>query len=178
MKTKLNPRVGLFTLIVLLPGCATHFSPSRIREEIALQRGQEPLGVFELNLGTFTTLILKNALTPENGKVPFAGLEQFQLAVYELPVDAGPVIDVTRIQVQGWETVVNMLNQSRSAMVLVRGKNEAINDLVVVGSGRQKVVYARLRGVLSRDLPKLLEETLRDGGPDALQNMLNKLAHH
>ena len=52
---------------------------------------------------------------------------------------AGPVIDVTRIKVRGWETVLRTHDQQRSGMLLLRPKGEDVGDLVVIGAGEQKV---------------------------------------
>ena len=172
-------------LICLASGCATRFSPEGIRREITLQRGQDPLGVFELSLGRFTTLLIKSALAGENGDLPFAGLREIELAVYEAPTEQGPAIDVTRIAFRGWESVIRAHDESRSALVLIRSggfrrwgaaeDDATIGDLVVVGAGRRKVVYARLRGSLSARLPSALGDALRQGGPTELQRVLTNL---
>jgi len=164
-------------------GCATRFSPSTIRSEIVRQRGLDPLTQFELNLGRFTTYMLKNALATEDGEVPFAGLSELQLSVYEMPERQGAAIDVTRIEVRGWEPVIRFVDASRSIMIVVRGSGKlpwsdadgAIGDLVVVGAGRRKVVYGRLRGSLSPELPSALGEVFRRGGPDAVMGVFSQL---
>ena len=105
-------------VVVLITGmavaCATQFSSESIRHEITVQRGQDPLSVFELDLGKFTTLLLKKAMTTEDGKVPFSGVRELQVAVYEAPSETGPAIDVTRIQVRGWEQVLRIHDPKRS----------------------------------------------------------------
>lgn len=164
-------------------GCATRFSPATIRSEIVRQRGADPLTQFELNLGRFTTYMLKTALTTETGEVPFAGLSELQLSVYEIPEGQGAAIDVGRIEVRGWEPVVRFGDASRSIMILVRGSGRmpwsadsgSIGDLVVVGAGRRKVVYGRLRGTLSSDLPSRLGDVFRGGGPDAVMQVFSDL---
>jgi hypothetical protein len=83
-----------------------------IRDELESQSGRDPLTAFELNLGRFTTLLIKSAL------------------------------DVTRIGVRGWEQVVRFLDQQRSGMVLIKPSGEDIGDLVVVGAGKKTVLCA------------------------------------
>ncbi len=166
---------AVIVLACLILGCATRFSPGKIRTEITRQSGQDPLSVFELNLGRFTTMLVKNVLAGEDGELPFEGLEQLQLAVFEAPSDTGPVIDVTLIPVRGWEPVVRMRDEVRSAMVLIRPSGDTVGDIVVVGSGKKKVVYGRLRGDFSSELPSALAEVLREGGPDQVQKVLAEI---
>lgn len=92
-KARYRPALLLLVPTLLLGACATQFSPEMVRQEIRTQQGTDPLSAFELNLGRFTTLLLKTALAGEDGEVPFAGLGRLQLAVYESPSDRGPVID-------------------------------------------------------------------------------------
>ncbi len=168
----------LVTLALLAPGCATRFSPELIRNEIVQQRGAPPLGVLELNLGRFTTLLVRSALTQDttDGAIPFAGLQQLQLAVYETPASTGPAIDITQIPVRGWEPVVRLHNDQHSGIVLIRPEHDAIGDLVVVAASRQGVVYARLIGRFSRELPSVLGEVLKQQGPEGIRNLLTELA--
>ena len=167
-------------VVVLIAGmtvaCATRFSSDKIRREITTQRGQDPLSVFEFDLGKFTTLLLKKVMTTEDGKIPFSGVRELQVAVFEAPSDDGPVIDVTRIRVRGWEQVLRMHDPNRSAMVLIRPSGEMVGDLVIVGAGPRKVVYGRLRGSLDPNLPKALGDVAREGGPDEVRRMLIGLA--
>ncbi len=169
--------VAVVFLACSILGCATRFNPEVIREEIIQQSGQAPLGVFELNLGRFTTLLIRNTLTQgTNGEtLPFAGLQQLHLAVYEAPSELGPAIDVTKIPIRGWEPLVRLHNDTRSGVLLIRSDSEAISDLVVVGASQQKVVYARLQGKLSRDLPSALGDILRNKGPDGVRSVLTTL---
>jgi len=159
----------------LLTSCATNFSPELMRTEIARQSGEDPLSAFELNLGRFTTLLIKSALAGEDGELPFAGLESLQVAVYQVPNVEGPAIDVTQIAVTGWEQVIRAHNPERSGMVLIKPQADSVGDLVVVGAGPEKVIYARLRGSLSNELPAALAEVLQDGGPDEVQRVLTQL---
>ena len=175
-------RAGLPVALLFLAGCATAFSPEMIRGEIVRQSGENPRRAFEVNLGRFTTLLLRQALATPEGEVPFAGLTGLELAVFEIetPRD-GPVIDVTRIPVRGWEPVVRVLDRGRSGMVLVRGARRGdepagrryVADLVVVGSGPGQVVYARLRGNLDPRVPGALGDVLREDGTAGIRRALS-----
>jgi len=165
----------VIVVVLLTAGCATRFSPDTIRDEIERQRGQDPLSVFELNLGRFSTLLLKKALATNDGKLPLSGLDQIQLAVFEVPDEDRPAMDVTQIGVRGWETVLRMHDPDRSAMVLIQGDDESIGDLVVVGAGRSRVVYGRLQGTLSADLPAAVGDALREGGPEEVKRIFMQL---
>ena len=167
--------IVLMVLPWLLTSCATQFSPELMRQEILTQRGADPLSTFELNLGRFTTLLLKNALAGEDGELPFAGLGSLQLAVYEAPSDRGPALDVHRIEVVGWDPVLRFTDEDQSGMVLIQPRGERIADLVVVGAGTQKVVYARLNGDLDPSLPEALGNIVRSGGPEEIQALLAQL---
>lgn len=173
-------KLGLVSLIsatLLLGACATNFTPELVRQEIVAQRGVDPLSAFELDLGRFTTLLIKSALAGEDGELPFAGLDSLQLAVYEAPSDSGPALDVTRFSFTGWDQVLRVHDPDSSGMVLVQPRSDSIGDLVVVGAGPRKVVYARLTGRLSRDLPDALGDVLREGGPDEVQRVLTQLGN-
>ncbi len=169
------PSVLILAACLSLTACATNFSPELVRSEITRQRSVDPLSAFELSLGRFTTYMIKSALAGEDGELPFAGLASLEIAVYQAPNELGPAIDVTRIAVRGWEQVVRMHNPNRSGMVLIQPRRDAIGDLVVIGAGPQKVIYARLTGSLSRDLPGRLGDVLREGGPDEVQRVLSQL---
>ncbi len=165
----------LFLVAIAATGCATNFSPELIRSEIATQRGEDPLAAYELNLGRFTTLMIKSALAGEDGELPFAGLDSLQVAVYDVPAPGGPALDVTRIRVRGWEEVLRMHDQKRSGMVLIKPKDDGVGDLVVVGAGPGQVLYARLKGTLDPQLPAELGSVLREGGPDEVRRVLSEL---
>ena len=167
--------VLLLATSFLATGCATSFSPESVRQEIVKQRGADPLSAFELNLGRVTTHLLKTAFADEDGELPFAGLGSLQLAVYEAPSDAGPALDVTRIAVTGWEQVLRLTDQERSGLVLIQPRGERIGDLVVIGAGREQVLYARLTGNLDPDLPSTLGDMLRSGGTQEVQRVLTQL---
>lgn len=171
-------------LLGLLAGCATSFSPRSVREEILRQTGQDPRRALEIELGRLTTGLIQQAFAGESGDVPFAGLAGLELAVFEIDADEGPVLDVTRIAVRGWESPVKLHDESRSGMVLVRGTTRTnefgeevprLADLVVMGSGPSQVVYARLRGQLDPELPQALGQVIREDGAEGLRRLLNAL---
>ena len=184
--TSLEPRTSrllvltgwalVLALLTSTTGCATRFSAAKIRKEIVAQSGEDPRGVFEVNIGQFTTLLLKRALGDAAGETPLAGLEGLEIAVFEASGQSGPAIDVTRIKVRGWETILRTHGENRSGMLLLRPKGEDVGDLVVVGAGRKKVVYGRLRGRLDPDLPAAIGEVLEQGDPDDVRRMLTGFA--
>jgi len=171
MTTTPRRLLGVALLACLSLGCATRYSPSTVRQEIVRQRGVDPRSAFELTLGRLTTYLLKSALTTEGGDVPFAGLSELQLAVYEVPEHEGPAIDVTLFGIRGWEPTIRARDERRSIMILVRASGRlpwsdddaTIGDLVVVGAGRSKVVYGRLQGTLNPELPAKLREMFKNG---------------
>ena len=157
-------------------GCATAFSPAMIRNQIASQTGQDPLGVFELSLGRSTMALARAVLasaSPE-GPLPLGGVAAFELAVYKVPGSGGD-LDFTRMPFRGWEPVIKFREGPRSAFVLVRARTEVIGDLVVVAGGVERVVYARIRGHLSPDLPEALGRAVRNEGPEAIRKGLLSL---
>ena len=167
--------LGVVLLTLVLGSCATQFSPELVRQEITRQQGVDPLSAFELDLGRFTTYLIKSALAGEDGELPFAGLGSLQLAVYEAPSDAGPALDVGRMVFSGWDQVLRVTDPDFSGMVLIQPRADRVADLVVVGSGTQKVVYARLTGDLDPSLPAALGDVLRSGGPEEVQRVLTQL---
>jgi hypothetical protein len=177
MHRRRYPLVLVFWIVVLLlTGCATRFSPGKIRDELARQSGSDPLTSFELNVGRLTTFLLKSALdVGPDDDLPLSGLDQLQLAVYESADGPGPAMNVTSIPVRGWEPVVRFHNRERSGMVLIRGSRDHVGDLVVIGAGDKMVVYARLRGTLNVKLPEAMGEALRQGGPEAVRDTLVEL---
>ena len=177
MKLDVSAKTAItLALALFASACATNFTPELVRGEITRQRGVDPLRAFELDLGRFTTLLIKTALAgQDDGELPFAGLTSLQLAVYEAPAASGPAIDVTRIAVTGWEQVLRITDEKRSGMVLIQPKSDAVGDLVVLGAGPRKVLYARLTGRLDPKLPRALGDVLREGGPEEMQRVLSRL---
>ena len=167
-------------LTLAASGCATHFSAQAVRTEIVRQTGSDPRSVFELNLGRVTMALARHLLAGESadGTLPLAGLTSIELAVYGLPetVLAGSrALDFTAMPVRGWEPTLRFAKQGRSGVVLVRASGEAIGDLVLVTAGEKDVLYARLRGTLSKELPAALGEAVQTGGIEAVQRELQSL---
>ena len=161
-------------------GCATHFSAQAVRAEIVRQTGQDPQSVFELNLGRVTMALARQVLagSSSDGTLPLAGLTGFELAVYGLPgsVLAGErALDFTAMPVRGWEPTLRFAKEGRSGVVLVRAPGESIGDLVLLAAGEKNALYARLRGMLSPELPAALGEAIQTGGTDAVQRELQSL---
>lgn len=169
-------------LLLVAAACATAFSPARIRDEIVRQTGQDPQRAFEFTLGPTTMSLARAVLggtAAEGGGLPLAGLDALELAVYDAPPAApeGAGLDFTRMPVTGWEPVVKTRDGGRSALVLVRGeRDDAIGDLVLVASGERQVLYARLRGQLSRRLPEALAEAVKSGGTEGVKDALMSLS--
>jgi hypothetical protein len=157
-----------------LAGCATSFSPERVRSEIAAQTGKAPQYVFEIQLGRVTMGMIQAALAGGGEALPLGGLTGFDLAFYDVPAPGGQgsPLDFTRMAVRGWEPVVRARQPGRSALVLVREGGEAITDLVLLGAGESGAIYARLRGTLSRELPRALGEAFQRRGPEGLRDEL------
>jgi hypothetical protein len=155
---------------LVLAGCATAFSPERVRSEIAAQTGQDPQYVFELQLGRVTMRMIRTALGPAGSTLPLAGLTGFDLAFYDVP--ASGALDFTRMAIRGWDPVVRTRGPGRSALVLVREGQTTIDDLVLLGAGEQTAIYARLRGTLSPELPRALGDAFQARGPEGLRDEL------
>ena len=82
-------RVLTLAVILALVGCATSFSPDRIRSEIATQTGADPQGILEFTLGPTMlslarTLFAAGGTETVPGSQPLAGLKKLQFAVYNL----------------------------------------------------------------------------------------------
>jgi hypothetical protein len=161
------------TVATLSTGCATAFNPDVIRSEIARQTGQDPRGVFELSLGRPTMALAKTVLgaSVPGGSLPLGGVATFEMAAYEVPGGTAEM-DFTRMPIRGWEPAVTFREGSTSALVLVHTEGEAIGDLVLVAGSAGRVLYARIRGRLSRDLPEALGRTVRSDGPDRVRREL------
>jgi hypothetical protein len=55
-------RVLTVVLGINIAGCATSFSPERVRGEIAAQTGQDPRYIFEIQLGRVTMHMIRTGL--------------------------------------------------------------------------------------------------------------------
>lgn len=166
--------VSLFAVVCLAAGCATAFSPAMIRGEIAKQTGQDPRGVLEVSLGRTTMALTKavlGAAAAPGTTLPLTGVNAFELASYDVPAGSAG-IDFSSMPVRGWEPVLKFREGTRSALVLVRTDGKTIGDLVLVAGDAGRVLYARIQGSLSPDLPAALGRTVRSDGPDAAQREL------
>lgn len=157
-----------------LAGCATSFSPERVRSEIAAQTGTDPQYLFEIQLGRVAMHTIRSALAGGGEPLPLAGLTGFDLAFYDVPAPAagGAPLDFTRMTIRGWEPVVRTRQPGRSALVLVREGRTTIDDLVLLGAAESGAIYARLRGTLSPALPRALEDAFQSRGPEGLRDEL------
>lgn len=167
-------RVLATVLGLSLAGCATSFSPERVRSEIAAQTGQEPQYLFEIQLGRVTMHMIGTALAGGGTSLPLAGLTGFDLAFYDVPspgARAAP-LDFTRMAIRGWEPVVRTRQPGRSVLVLVREGSATIDDLVLLGATESSAMYARLRGTLSPELPRALGDAFQNQGPEGLRDEL------
>lgn len=175
MRRRLALVAALAPVLVGL-ACATSFSPQVIRSEIARQTGADPPRAFELNLGRVTMALAREVLGPKaDGSLPLAGLSRFELAVYGLPA-AGHDLDFTRMAVRGWEPTVRSKTPTGSTLVLVRASGDSIADLVLVAADADQVLYARLAGRLSRELPQALGEAVASRGADGVRQELMSLS--
>jgi hypothetical protein len=169
-------RLLVIVLVLALAGCATSFSPERVRSEIAAQTGTDPQYVFEIQVGRVTMRMVQAVLASgrTGGSLPLAGLTAFDLAFYEVPAPGpqGASLDFTKMAVRGWEPVVRTKQPGRSALVLVREGGSTIEDLVVLGAGSSNAIYARLRGTLSPELPRALGDAFQSRGAEGLRDEL------
>jgi len=167
-------RVLAMLLGLGLAGCATSFSPERVRSEIAAQTGEDPQRVFEIQLGRVTMGVIRTALAGGGTPLPLLGLTEFDLAFYDVPAPGakGAALDFTRMAIRGWQPVVRTRAPGSSALVLVREGHATIDDLVLLGATDSNVIYARLRGTLSPELPRALGDALQSRGPEGLRDEL------
>jgi hypothetical protein len=166
----------LVIVVLALAGCATSFSPERVRSEIAAQTGTDPQYLFEIQLGRVTMRMVQTVLAGgrSGGPLPLAGLTGFDLAFYEVPAASpqGASLDFTKMAIRGWEPVVRTKQPGRSALVLVREGGSTIDDLVLLGAGSSNAIYARLRGTQSPELPRALGNAFESRGPEGLRDEL------
>lgn len=174
-------RVLAIAVVLVLTGCATSFSPERIRSEIAAQTGADPQGVFEFTLGPTTmalarTLFASASADAAGGAQPLSGLKKLEFAVYDLPPGRAKSLDFTRMSITGWEPTVRKRDETSSALVLVRGsEGDTVGDVVLVTAGEKQAVYARLSGRLSSKLPQALGDAVSSGGTDGVKRELMSL---
>ena len=157
-----------------LVGCATSFSPERVRSEIAAQTGEVPQYVFEIQLGRVTMHMIRTALAGGGTSLPLAGLTGFDLAFYDVSSSSARAapLDFTKMAIRGWDAVVRTRQPGRSAVVLVREGSATIDDLVLLGAAESSAIYARLRGTLSPELPRALGDAFQIRGAEGLRDEL------
>lgn len=161
--------------LLAVAGCATSFSPAKVRAEVARQTGAEPARAFELQLGRATLALTRQLVGPgHDGELPLAGLDRLELAVYTLPAGSGPV-DFTAMPVYGWDPAVRAATAKGSTVVLVRGSGDRLADVVLMAASSGSAIYARLRGTLSRHLPEALGAAVSSGGVAGVQHQLGAL---
>jgi hypothetical protein len=144
-----------------------------VRSELIRQAG-EPASEFELTMGRLTTALLKRSLGPRpDGSLPLEGLTGFELAVYRLPPGAATErLDFSEMTPFGWENVVRYKEGGRSALVMIRGRRDAIRDLALVVAGGEEVVYGRLRGKLPTTLPEAIRDAVVTRGTAPVKEQL------
>ena len=156
-------------------GCAATIDPATVRTELVRQTGRAPVRELEGNLGLAARLALKALGTRPDQLLPTEGVTGVKVAVYDLaPVGklAKAPLDLTAIDRRGWETVVLFRDGESSALVVVRPGGGEIRELVLVGSGRRQVVFARLVGELDPGLPEALGTSVMRRGPEVTMDDL------
>jgi hypothetical protein len=171
MRSKLGV---VLALALLAAACAGRISPRSVRSEVIRQAGGPPSTEFELTMGRLTTALLKRALGPNpDGSLPLQGLTGFELAVYALPPDVPTDrLDFSEMTPYGWENVVRYKEGGRSALVMIRGGKDSIEDLALVLAGDHEVVYGRLRGRLPTTLPEAIRDTVARRGTTPVKRQL------
>jgi hypothetical protein len=162
--------------LLAVTACAGTISPRTVRDELVRQAGTQPAHELELTMGRLTTALLKRVVGPlPDGTLPLAGLTAIELAVYGVPVGAGPV-DFSEITPWGWENVVRYRDEDASALVMIRGGRETIRDLALVVAAREEILYGRLRGRLPTTLPGAIRDAVSGGGVAAIKQQLLEVA--
>jgi hypothetical protein len=173
---------GLTLAVILaLVGCATSFSPDRIRGEIAAQTGADPQGILEFTLGPTMLTLARTLFATSSGETanaaqPLAGLKKLEFAVYDLPPGRAQTLDFTRMSVTGWEPTVRKRDATSSTLVLVRGaEGDTVGDIVLLTAGEKQAIYARWSGRLSRKVPEAIGDAVSRGGPEGVKRELMSL---
>lgn len=171
-------RIAVVVAAVLcVTACAANLSPRDVRDEIVRQTGEPPATGLELKLGRLL-MATTRAAAPAGEGLPLQGLRALEIGFYSL----GPATDLARLDLSamrpyGWDSAVRWMGPKSAALVLVRPKRESrpIGDLVLVASGEQKVLYARLTGQMARTLPEQLRRAIERGGPETVHRELMEL---
>jgi hypothetical protein len=167
--------------LVITTGCATQFTAESVRAEIVRQTGAEPQKAIEVYLGPVTMALARQVLVGPGSSdetLPLAGLSGFQLAVYGVPAavaSGARPLDFSVMKVRGWEPTLKMRDGLRSGLVLTRASKQHIGDLVMLTGNDREVIFARLRGTLSRELPIKIGEAVKSGTSEAVRRELQKL---
>jgi hypothetical protein len=155
--------------------CAATIDAATVREQLVRQTGRVPAGEFEWNLG-LTARLAMGALGTKPAEVfAIRGLTGLEVALYDLDPaapGAGTPLDLAAIDRRGWETVVRFRDARSSALVVIQPAGDRIGELVLVGSGRNQVLYARLKGLLDPSLPEALGNSVVTQGPAATKDAL------
>jgi hypothetical protein len=156
-------------------GCAATIDAATVREELVRQTGRVPIGEFEWNLGLTTRLALGALGTKPADVLAIPGLTGLEVALYDLDPaapGAGAPLDLAAIDRRGWETVVRFRDARSSALVVIQPSGDRIGELVLVGSGGNQVLFARLSGLLDPGLPGALGDSIVKQGPAATKDAL------
>lgn len=163
--------------VLCVTACAANLSPRDVRDEIVRQTGEPPASELGLKLGRLL-MATTRAAAPSGEGLPLKGLRALEIGFYSL----GPATDLKRLDLSamrpyGWDSAVRWAGPESTALVLVRPKRESrpIGDLVLVASGKQKVLYARLTGQMARTLPERLRRAIERGGPETVHRELMEL---
>lgn len=174
----------------LASACATQFTAESVRAEIVRQTGAQPQKAIEVYLGPVTMALARQVLVgPGAGDetLPLAGLTGFQLAVYGVPAasavstpatpfSGARTLDFSVMKFRGWEPTLKMRDGARSGLVLVRQAKQHIGDLVMLTGNEREVIFARLSGTLSRDLPIKIGEAVKAGTTESVRRQLQSLS--
>lgn len=171
------PITGVVAAVLCVTACAANLSPRDVRDEIVRQTGQPPASELELKLGRLL-MATTRAAVPAGEGLPLQGLRALEIGFYGLaPATDLARLDLSAMQPYGWDSAVRWAGPKSTALVLVRPKRESrpIGDLVLVASGEQKVLYARLTGQMARTLPEQLRRAIERGGPETVHRELMEL---
>ncbi len=158
-----------------LTGCASvAIGPQAVRQQVIEQTGQPPVSEVEVDVGRIAMAIVRATVPGSVQPLPLAGLRRLEIASYGLGGPGAAPLDLSALPTVRWDPVVRQRDAAHSVLVLARPlrRERPIRDLVLVASGRGQVVYARLAGDLSRELPAALAEAAAGGDPEAVRRAL------
>lgn len=175
---KSGPVVATLLGAVVVSACATQFNAQSVRAEIVRQTGEDPQKVIVFNLGPVTMALARQVMggsSKSDENLPLSGLAGFELAVFGVPpaaLSGARPLDFSATPVRGWEPTLRIRDGLRSGMVLVRTAKEHIGDLVMLAGSDKEIVFARLRGTLSRELPVKIGEAVKSGNAELVRHEL------